>query len=159
MEIDVANGLVGEVTQISKVLEKNGFAVNTENVFHVMELKELFLRRYSETAEGRKSKAEYRRMILEDIKPTGITAPIELLFVNGIIILSLYVAARFMGSFVDEAGKMVARKLLDHEKKVSKELNLTVKEYKFLKNQVVILIEEGKDLDFLIKNLQRERQE
>lgn len=157
MNIDIPNGLIGEVTEISRVLGKNGFRVTTENVFRVMELKKSFLKRYNETVEGKKSKAEYRRMILEDIRPTGVTIPIDLLFVNGIIILLLFVAARFIGSFADEAGKIVARKLLGDEKKLSKEHNMTIKEYKFLKNQVVILIEKGKGLS--IKNLQREGQE
>ena len=159
MDIDIANGLVGEVSQISKVLEKNGFALNTENVFHMMELKESLLRRYSEIAEGRRWKAEYRRMILEDIKPTGVTVPIDLLFVNGIIILLLYLASCFVGSFLDEAGKITAKKLLDDEKKLSKEHNMTIKEYKFLKNQTVILIEKRDDLNFLIKKLEREGRE
>ena len=159
MDIDIPNGLVGEVTEIGKVLKRNGFRVTTENVFRVMELKKSLLMRYDETVERKKSKAKYRKMILEDIKPTGITLPIDLLFVNGIMILLLYVAARFVGSFADEAGKIAARKLLDDEKKLSKEHNVTIKEYKFLKNKAVILIEKGNGLGFLIKNLQREGQE
>ena len=159
MDIDITNGLTGEVTDISKTLEKNGFKVTTENVFRIMELKKSLLERYDETAEGKKSKAEYRRMILEDIKPIGVTIPIEFLFVNGVIMLLLFVAGRFLGSLADEAGKIVARKLLDDEKKLSKEHNMTVKECEFLKNQTVILIEEVKDLNILIQNLQREEQE
>jgi len=156
MDIDIPNGLVGEVTEIIKVLKRNGFRVTTENVFRVMESKKSLLMRYDETVDAKNSKAKYNKMILEDIKPTGITLPVDLLFVNGIMILLLYVAARFVGSFADEAGKIAARKLLDDEKKLSKEHNVTIKEYKFLKNQAVILIEKGEGLDFLIKNLQRE---
>lgn len=156
MDIDIPNGLVGEVTQISKALEKNGFRVTTENVFNIMKFKKSLLKKYDETVERRKSKAEYRKMVLEDIEPTGITIPIDLLFVNGIMILLLFVAARFINSFASEAGKIAARKLLKDEKKLSKEHNMTIREYKFLKNQTVILIEKGTDLDFLVKNLQQE---
>ena len=159
MDIDVPNGLIGEVTEISKALEKDGFRVTAENVFRVMELKKSLLRRYNETAEGKKSRAKYSKMVLEEIKPTGVTLPIDLLFVNGIVILLLYVAARFIGSFVDEAGKIAARKLLDDEEKLTKMHNITIKEYKFLKNQAVILIEKGNDLNCLVKSLQREGQE
>jgi len=159
MDIEIPNGLIGEVTDISKILEKNGFKVTTENVFRIMELKKSLLERYDETVGGKKSKAEYRKMILEDVKPIGVTIPIDFLLVNGIIMLLLFVAGRFLGSFADEAGKIVARKLLDDEKKLSKEQNMTIKEYKFLKNQTVILIEEGKDLNILIQNLQKEDHE
>lgn len=159
MDIDFPNGLIGEVAEISKLLEKNGFRVTTKNVFHIMKLKESLLKRYSETADGKKSMAEYRKMILEDIKPVGATIPIEILLANGIILLLISVAGRFLWSFLDEAGKITARKLLGDEKKLSKEHNMTIKEYKFLKNQTVILIEKGEDLDLLIKNLQREGQE
>ena len=159
MEIDIPNGLIGEVTEISQLLKKNGFRVTTENVFNVMELKKSLIRRYNETAEGKKSKAEYSRIILEDIKPTGITIPVDFLLVNGIVLLLLFVAYRFLGSFADEAGKIAARKLLGDEKKLSKEHNITINEYKFLRNQAMILIEKGNGLDFLIKNLQREGKE
>lgn len=156
MDIEISNGLIGEVTTISKILRKNGFRVTTENVFHIMELKKSLLKRYSETVEGKKSEAEFRKMILDSFFPIGSTIPIEFLLVDGIIVLLLFVAGRFLGSFADEAGKITAKKLLGDEKKLSKEHNMPMKEYKFLKNQTVILIEKGNDLKFLIKNLQRE---
>lgn len=155
MEIDIPYGLIGEVTEISQLLRKNGFRVTTENVFRVMKLKRSLLKRYNETEEGKRSKAEYSRIILEDIKPAGITIPIDFLFVNGIVLLLLFVAYRFLGSFAEEAGKITARKLLGDEKKNAKEHNITIKEYMFLKNQTIILIEKGNGLD-LIKDLQRE---
>jgi len=156
MDIDLPNGLTGEVDEICKLLEKTAFRVTTENVFRVMELKESLNKRYNETADGNKAIAEYRKMILEEIKPVGATIPIELLLTKGIIVLLLSLAGRFLWSFLDEAGKITAKKLLDDEKKLSKEHNMTLKEYKFLRNQTVILIEKGDDLDFLFKNLQRE---
>jgi len=159
MDIDFPNGLIGEVDEICKLLKKNAFGVTTENVFHFMELKKALNKRYSETADGKKAMAEYRKMILEEIEPVGTTIPIELSLTNGIIILLIAIAGRFLWSFLDEAGKITAKKLLGDEKKLSKEHNMTIKEYKFLKNQAVILIEKGNDLDFLIKNLQREEQE
>lgn len=159
MDLDFPNGLIGEITEIIKLLEKNGFKATTENVFRVMELKRLLLKRYGETAEGKKAKTEYRKMILEDIKPVGVTIPLEVLLVNGIIILLLSTATRFLWSFADEAGKIAAKKLLGDDKKLSKEHNMPIKEYKFLKNQAVIFIEKGNGLDLLIKNLQREGEE
>jgi len=158
MDIDLPNGLIGEVNEICKLLEKTAFKVTAENVFHVMELKESLNKRYSETADGKKAIAEYRKMILEEIKPVGATIPIKLLLANGIIVLLLSLAGRFLWSFLGEAGKITAKKLLDDEKKLSKEHNMIIKEYKFLRNQTVILIEKGNGLDFLIKNLQREEQ-
>ena len=157
MEIDIPNGLIGEVKETSQLLKKYGFRVTTENVFSVMKLKRSLLERYNETAEGKRSKAEYIRMILEEIKPTGITIPIDFLLVNGIVLLLLFVASRFLGSFADEAGKIAARKLLNDEKKNAKEHNIEIKEYRFLKNQTVILIDRGNDLD-LVKKLEREEQ-
>lgn len=159
MEIDIPDGLIGEIREINRLLRKNGFRVTTENVFSVMKFKKSLLKRYNETAEGKRSKAEYSRIILEEIKPTGITIPIDLMLVNGVVLLLLFVAYRFLGSFVDEAGKIAARKLLGDEKKLSKEHNITIKEYKFLRNQAIIFIEKGNDLDFLIKNLQGEGRE
>ena len=46
---------------------------------------------------------------------------------------------------------------LNDEKKNAKEHNIAIKEYRFLKNQAVISIDKGNDLD-LVKNLQREQE-
>lgn len=149
MDLDIPNGFKGEITDIIENLEKNRFQVSSENVFRIMELKKTLLKTYFETTEGKDQTARYRKLMLEDIKPTGITLPIELVLVNGLVALALYVLARFTGSFADEAGKIMARKLLEKDKQRSKELNIDIREYRFLKNEVTILIEDGKILNSL----------
>jgi hypothetical protein len=158
MDIDISQGLKGEIADITKVLQENGFEAISENVFRIMELKRKLLTRYDETTEGKKTTANFRRMLLEDIKPTGITIPIELVLVNGLIALVIYVIGRFAGSFADESGKIIARKLLEKDKERSKQLNMDIREYRFLKNEATILIQDGKTLVFLKQKL-KEKQE
>jgi len=158
MEIDIPNGLEGEIADITKVLQENGFEATSENVFRIMELKKTLLTRYVETTEGKETTAEYRRMLLEDIRPTGISIPIELLLVNGLIALLLYGIARFAGSFADESGKILARKLLEKDKERSEELNMDIREYRFLKNEATIFIQDGKTLIFLKQKLKKKRE-
>lgn len=155
MDLDIPNGVKGEINDIIKVLQKNGFKVSSENVFRIMELKKIFLTRYSEQIEGKTEAEKYRRILLEDIKPVGIAEPIELILVNGLIVVALYMIARFVGSFADEAGKIMARKLLENDKERSKDMNLNVKEYRFLKNEVEIFIQDGKMLDSLKRKLKK----
>lgn len=157
MDIDVPKSLLGEATRISQLLEKNGFRVNSENVFNVMKLKKLLLKRYSKTEEGKRAKAVYSRLILEDIRPTGITIPLDLLMVDGVLVLLLFVAYRFLGSFADEAGKMAARKLLGDDEKNAAKHNMTLVEYSFHKNQATFLVERETNLK-IIEDLQREEE-
>jgi len=157
MDIDILDGFEGEIADILKDLQKNGFEITSENAFRIMEFKKKLLVRYSETKEGKRTTTKYRRMLLEDIKPTGITIPIELVLVNGLIALLLYVIARFAGSFADESGKMMARKLLDKDEERSKELNINIKEYRFLKNEVAIFIQNGKTLNSLKKKVKKKQ--
>jgi hypothetical protein len=157
MDIDIANGFQGEISQITRVLSENGLETTSENVFHIMEFKKSLLVRYSEDQEGKKTTKEYRRMLLEEIKPTGISIPIELVLVNGLIALLFYVIGRFTGSFADESGKIMARKLLEEERKRSKELNMDIREYCFLKNEAIILIQDGKNLNTLRDKLKKRK--
>jgi hypothetical protein len=157
MDIDVSNSLEGEVTDITKTLQENGFEVTSENVFRIMELKKRLLTRYSETNEGKATTAKYRRMLLEEIRPTGITIPIELVLVNGLIALLLYGIGRFVGSFADESGKILAQKLLKKDKERSNKLNMDIREYHFIKNEAVVLIQDGKTLIFLKQKLKKKR--
>jgi hypothetical protein len=146
MEIDVPGGLEGEITKIVDLLKRNGYAVTASNVFHVMTLKKQLLLRYKASKENELVLEDYDRLLLEKIKPIGISIPIDLVFVTGLTSLLIYLAARFGGSFMDEAGRIVARKLLEEKdgKKTSKDLNLVIDEYNFLKNQVIILISDNK---------------
>lgn len=155
MDIDIPNGLEGEIAEIVKALKANKFETANENVFHTMELKKKLLSRYTETPEGRKIVARYRRMLLEEIKPAGVTIPIELILVNGLIALVLYTIARFAGSFADESGRIAARRLLEKDKKRAIELNLNIKEYSFLKNEISVLIEHEKTLDSFKEKLKK----
>jgi hypothetical protein len=158
MDIDISNGLKGEVADITKALQENGFETTSENTFQIMEFKKKLLKRYNETMEGKEITTEYRRLLLEDVKPTGITIPIEFVLINGLIILLLYCASRFVGSFADESGKIMARKLLEKDKERSKELNMDIREYRFLKNETIILIQDEKVFMFIKEKLKKKRQ-
>ena len=158
MDIDLRNGLKGEIVDITKLLQENGFETTIENVFRIMDFKRKLLARYGETTEGKMTTAEYRKMLLEEIKPAGITIPIELVLVNGLLALLLYVIARFAGSFADESGKIMAQRLLEKDKERSKQLNLDIREYRFLKNETAIFIQDGKTLVFLKQKLKKKRE-
>jgi len=158
MDIDISNGFEGEIANILTVLQENGFEATTENVFRTMEFKRNLLTRYDETTEGKKTTAKFRRMLLEDIKPTGIIIPIELVLVNGLMALLIYVIGRFAGSFADESGKILARKLLEKDKVRSRELNMDIREYRFLKNEAAIFIQDGKTLIFFRQKLKKKRE-
>jgi hypothetical protein len=155
MDIDLPNSLAGEVTSISQLLAKHGFKVNFENVFLMMKLKKALLNRYNETESGKRSKVSYNVMILKEIKPIGLTIPLELLLVDGVILLTFFIASRFLGSFADEAGKIAARRLLGDGPENAKEHNMSPKEYNFIRNQTIILMEEENSL-VLFDGLQRE---
>jgi len=158
MDIDLAKGLKGEINDIIKVLQENGFEATSENVFRIMDFKRKLLARYSETTEGKKITAEYRRMLLEEIKPTGIAIPIELVLVNGLLALLLYVIAHFAGSFADESGKIMAQRLLKKDKECSKQLNMDIREYSFFKNETTAFIQDGKILVSLTQKLKKKRE-
>jgi hypothetical protein len=122
-----------------------------------MEFKKELLAKYSETTEGKSAVMRYRRILLEKVKPTGITMPIDLILVNGLIAVLLYVLARFAGSFADESGKIAARKLLENDKECSRELKITTEEYRFLRNEGIIIIQEGDTISSLRKKLKKKQ--
>lgn len=145
MEIDIPGGLEGEVSKIVELLKRNGYTITASNVFYVMALKKQLLLRYRASKENELILRDYNKLLLEKIKPIGISIPIDLVFVTGLTSLLVYLAARFGGSFVDEAGRIMARKLLEdkNNEKMSKDLNLVINEYNFLKNQVIVLISDN----------------
>jgi phosphate uptake regulator len=108
-----------------------------------------------ETSKGKVVLEQYNILLLKHVQPIGTIVPLELMFVSGVAMVLLYVCARFLGSFADEAGKIAARKLLDEDNKNAKECNMTVKEYQFLKNQVVILIENDEEMVSSLKKLKK----
>lgn len=155
MDLDIPGGFRGEIADTIETLQKNGFHVSSESVFSIIELKKTLLGTYSETAKGKEKVLKYRKLLLEDMKSIGTGLPVEIILANGLVVVMLYLLARFTGSFVDEAGKIMARKLLEGGKERSKKLNLDVREYSFLKEETMILVKDGELLDSLRKRLKR----
>ena len=52
--LDLPKGLEGEVNEIVSLLQRNGFDVTAENVFHVMKFKRQLLFKYTTTEKGKK---------------------------------------------------------------------------------------------------------
>jgi cell division protein FtsL len=157
MDIEISGGLEGEVAENIRILEQNGFEATATNVLGIMESKRQLLAHYRSTKKGKKALEEYRQLLVKKVKPVGTTMPTDLMFVTIIVSLLAYMVARFTGSFADEAGKILARKLLEKEKKLSREHNLTINEYRFLKNQAVALVENGTVINTFSKQLKRKR--
>jgi hypothetical protein len=146
METDLDRGLRGEVKTIVEMLEKNGFAASSENVANTMQLKKTLLEKYE--MQERKTVDDYRKLLLEEVKPVGSAIGIELLLVNGIVILALYMLGRFAGSFADEAGKIAAKKLLEKDEKQAKKLNMSTNEYRIFVREFNLLVQQGEIANF-----------
>jgi len=158
IDLDLPNGLQGEVDDILELLDRNGFQTTLENVLQIMKLKRSLILRYKESNKGKRILEEYNNLLRKHIKPVGITIPLELLFASGIGALLIFVGARFLGSFADEAGKIAARRLLGDEKEVARNHNMNLKEYQFIRNQTLVLIENEDEIISLIKKLVKERE-
>jgi len=147
MNIQVPGGLEGEISDISRVLKSSGFEITATNVLQVMELKKKLLTKYTSEAERQKILADYQELLATRVKPVGTVLPLELILVNGLVIILLSMVAKFGLSFADEAGKILARKVFDEDKKQSKKLNMTEDEYRFLKTEAKVWIDtEGNKL-------------
>jgi hypothetical protein len=157
MNIEIPGGLEGEVAGDIEILKQSGFEATPENVLLIMESKRQLLVQYRKTQKGRGVLKDYRQLLVKEVKPVGTTMPTDLMFVTILVGLLSYLVARFTGSFADEAGKILARRLLEKEKKLSKEHNLTINEYRFLKNQAVILVQNGKMVSTLSRQLKKKR--
>lgn len=144
MNIQIPDGLKGEISEVIQLLKKNHFEVNSMNVYQIMQFKRKLLAEYRDNRERRKVLEAYRELLEKKVRPVGSAIPLELLLIDGLVILLLSIAARFGLSFADEAGKIAARKLLDNEKKQAKRHNMNVEEYHFLKTEALTWIEEGK---------------
>lgn len=154
MDVDIPYGLEGEVNGIVKSLRKAGFAINAENVFHVMQMKKKLLDKYRSSNEGKKAFQNYSEIVSEYVRPVGVTIPTDLIFINILVILLLYLTGKFLGSFLDEAGKIFARKvLIRNRKKLSKELNITDIEYDFFEKQVIKLLEDKTKIEVLVEHI------
>ena len=133
--MQIPDGLEGEISDIARVLKESGLEVNTTNVLRLMELKKKLLIKYTSKAEREKVVTAYRELLATKIKPVGTALPLELILVDGVVVILLSVLGRFVMSFVDEAGKILARKVFDDDKKQSKKVNMTMEEYRFLKTE------------------------
>lgn len=142
IETDIEGGLNGEAKIIVNGLSECGFDISTENVFKIMEIKRLLLSRYLLDKDGIESKQKYTKLLLEEIKPVGSLLPIDFLLVNGVVAVTLYLVARFGGSFMDEAGKIAVRKFCE-SKKAAKKLNMDVSEYNYFIGEIHLLIQNG----------------
>ena len=153
MNIQVPGGLEGEISDISRVLKSSGFEITATNVLQVMELKKKLLTKYTSEAERQKILADYQELLATRVKPVGTVLPLELILVNGLVIILLSMVAKFGLSFADEAGKILARKVFDEDKKQSKKLNMTEDEYRFLKTEAKFWIDsEGNTLAIIKKS-------
>jgi hypothetical protein len=158
MDIDLPQGLKGEITGVKMILEKNGFAGNSENIFRIMSLKKDLLSEYCQETRGRKVVREYSVVVRKN-EPVGSIVPLDYLFVGGLIVVLLYGLKRFIGSFADESGKLLARRLFGQSKtrkELMKELSVSVNEYKILNNEIIVFIERNAEsLDTLRKKLKK----
>lgn len=157
MNIEIPNGLKGEVMENTKLLEMNGFEITAENVFIIMKSKRQLLLQYKRSKKGKKILEDYRQLLMKAVKPVGTTMPTDLMFVTALLGLLAYIVARFAGSFADEAGKILARRLLENEKKMAREQNVTTDEYRFIKNQAIILIQNSRIVNSLSRQLKKEK--
>ena len=157
MNIQIPDGLKGEISEIIQLLKKNHFEVNSMNVYQVMQFKKKLLTEYRDNHERRKILEAYQELLEKKVKPVGSAIPLQLVLVDGLVIILLMVVARFGLSFADEAGKIAARKLLDKEKKQAKRHNMTVEEYRFLKTEAVSWIEEGKTIRSFTKEIKKKK--
>ena len=147
MNIQVPDGLEGEVSGIARVLKSSGFEVTATNVLRVMDLKKKLLTKYTSETGRQKILTDYQELLATKVKPVGTVLPLELILVDGLVIILLSMIAKFGLSFADEAGKILARKVFDNDKKQSEKLNMTEDEYRFLKTEAKFWIDrEGNKL-------------
>lgn len=158
MDVDLPQGFEGEVENIELLLEKNGFAVNSENVFLVMKLKKYLFNRFSDTGERREVAKEYNK-IARQKETIGSIVPLDYFLVGGLITVFLYFLKRFSGSFADEAGKLAARRLFgkdEDRKRLLKELKVNKKEYNLIINEVLVIVEkDSKSIEAVSKGLEK----
>ncbi len=151
MLTDLQGGIEGEVNNIIRQLESNGFDVSSSTIFCVMETKKKLLQRYYRKT-GNTVYESYKKLVLDDLRPVGTLVPIEFLFVGGLISVILYMAAKFLGSFAEESGKIAAQKLFLDDKNIAKKLNIDIKEYQLIAKEVNIIIQEN-EMNDLLKNV------
>jgi hypothetical protein len=142
MDQEMPNGFEGEVSQVKNALSDAGFEASVTSIWRVMELKRTLLLKYNESEKGRRVLALYRKLLTTKVKPVGSAVPVDLLFVNGLVLILLYIVARFGTSFADEAGKIAARKLLGTDAKEARRHKMNEDEYRLIRTEASLWIEE-----------------
>lgn len=155
MEIDTPYGLGGEVKAIMEWLVRRGFEANAKNVFHFMQMKRKLLEGYRSSNEGKAALRGYSEIVFEHVKPVGAAVPSDLLFVNAIVVLLLYLAGKFLGSFMSEAGKIAAKRIMaEDEEEVSEELKADKVEYDFFRKEVIELLGDKAKIEILVEDIE-----
>jgi hypothetical protein len=139
MSTQIPDGLEGEVADILELLTENEFEASAENVLRVVQLKKELLTEYCSEPE-KKTLSKYQELLATKVKPVGSAIPIDLIFVDGLVLIALSMLAKFGYSFAAESGKLLARKVFRNNKMDSKKLKMTEAEYQFLKPEVVVVM-------------------
>jgi hypothetical protein len=161
MTVDFPKGLRGEIEKTIQILKNNGFPATTENVYNLMNFKRKLLQKYNNEAEGKKALDDYASLIKQK-QPVGSVVPVDYYLVAGIIAVLLYALGKFGGSFLNEAGKIAAKKLLkknETKKHLQSELKIDKNEYNLFAQQIVVIINKnGADLTELVSGLQKTKE-
>ncbi len=143
MDVDLPKGLQGEIEKTILLLENNGFSATSENVFQIMTLKKNLITKYSSGTTEKQVLEDYATL-LKQRQPIGSVGPIDYYLVAGIVAVLMYIFGKFGGSFLEEAGKIAAKKFLkknETKKQLQKELKIDQKEYNLFANQIIIIID------------------
>jgi hypothetical protein len=91
----------------------------------------------------------------------GSFGPIDYYLIVGVVGVLLYVIGKFSGSFLEEAGKIAAQRLLNNdetERRLQEELKIDKDEYNIFSNQSIIIINKNSaNVDKLMKTLQKHK--
>ena len=160
LTVDFPKGLQGEIKKIMQILKSNGFPATTENVYTLMDLKKKLLQKYSNEAEGKQALEDYANLVKQK-QPVGSVVPIDYYLVAGIIGVLLYAIGKFGGSFLEEAGKITAKRLLkktETKKHLISKLKIDKNEYNLFAQQIIVIIDKnGADVTELMNSLQKTR--
>lgn len=160
MTTDFPKGLLGEIVKTRQLLENNGFSATAENIYNIMDFKRKLLSIYENEAEEKQVLNDYANVIKQK-QPVGSIVPIDYYLIVGVVGVLLYVIGKFGGSFLEEAGKIAAQKLLNKDetkKRLQKELKIDKGEYNIFSNQSIVIINKNNaDINELVKALQKHK--
>jgi hypothetical protein len=160
MTTDFPNGLLGEIEKTRQLLENNGFSATVGNIHKIMDFKRKLFSKYENEAEGKQALHEYADLVKQK-QPVGSFGPIDYYLIVGVVGVLLYVIGKFSGSFLEEAGKIAAQRLLNNdetERRLQEELKIDKDEYNIFSNQSIIIINKNSaNVDKLMKTLQKHK--